>query len=78
MRDQAHRPERDYTPGELPPLPPANPSLISTHAHRPEPGFTFAELFTGAAFGALALVVALICYVMLCVFLAAFGHPVAP
>ena len=44
-------------------------------AHRPEPDLTLAELLTGAAFGALALVVFLICYVVLCVFLAAFGHP---
>ena len=49
---------------------------MRNQAHRLEPGFTLAELLTGAAFGALVVVVALICYVVLCVFLAAFGHPV--
>lgn len=44
-------------------------------AHRPEQDYTLAGLLTGAAFGALAVEVFLICYVVLCVFLAAFGHP---
>ena len=51
--------------------------MMRDQAHRPEPGLTFADLLTGAAFGALVVVVVLICYVLLCVFLAAFGMPVA-